>query len=481
MTLKTQPAKHKEFILAIESTYFAEHLVDNKLVEADGETFRQVVPYDFKTFWDLALPYLQISQRAGQEVDHTLRQLLPYLILKQKQADGTYLYFNYWRTKLSGEEKLHGDRSVGFGGHIDWMDLVPGLISEPGTIDLLKTILKSLDREADEELFVFFTDARGEKHRIPAEQWLIGLNAGYLILSKNEKVGRFHVGIVIEAEVHPQLKLTSEEPAIDMAGLASAEELLADPKLEDWSRLFLTFKHVEQVNYDAKLGVSKRRTAVDDLTDLIGEDTFQKIEQLVTELRQDPTPERDLEIHKEIDAFGFIQLVNHGDGVRWSFDQVEFNRLKAEREAPSETPLATQADVIRANAPTEWVEERIVELREARAKGNNAIAETILTLLNSQCVVVSETENGTSWTYDLVEPLNNEEEQKLTSGQTAEPVAEAQAETTTTDVQEETAATTTAVEAESAPASETAQTETVASDTTDSSSSDSDSSASSND
>jgi predicted NUDIX family phosphoesterase len=245
--LKSTPSKHTEFILAVENSYFMEYLVNNKLVQADGQTFQRVVPFDFKAFCQDAIPYLVISQRAALEKNSKYRQLLPYFMIRKMDLKTEQtMYMNYWRAKQSGESRLLGGRSVGGGGHIEVNDIVPlfthdlhaGPTAISGSIDLASTILLSQDREADEEFILkSYTEPNAT-----ASSLLAGSFPTHLIISNDPVVGVFHVGLVTDVEMFPTDELTSgEEGAVAIAPFATIEELMADPKLEDWSSLYLQY------------------------------------------------------------------------------------------------------------------------------------------------------------------------------------------------------------------------------------------------
>src|ERR1700761_9019878 len=63
---------------------------------------------DGYTFW---------NSRAQAEQDPEIKQVIPYVLVFRGDS-----ILRYRRTKLSGESRLHGQRSIGFGGHVSYLD-----------------------------------------------------------------------------------------------------------------------------------------------------------------------------------------------------------------------------------------------------------------------------------------------------------------------------------------------------------------------
>lgn len=94
-------------------------------------------------------------------------QLIPYVSFTALEPQsGQLLFMTYERPVTGGEERLHGDKSVGFGGHIDSLEEVRGELmgsveAYPGfefpavqmtRQDLVETIYNTAVREVQEEL-----------------------------------------------------------------------------------------------------------------------------------------------------------------------------------------------------------------------------------------------------------------------------------------------------------------------------------------
>jgi len=154
-----------------------------------------------------------IMQRALLETNSKFRQLIPYVVVKQGDK-----YLAYERSKSGGESRLHNLFSIGIGGHVDAVDAV---YDEKGVFQLTDTLRTGMYRELHEELGL-------------AESDFLGMTTiGYL--SKDvTPVDEVHLGIVLVAEVHADLVITSKEDALNLAGFLAADEL-AKLNLESWS------------------------------------------------------------------------------------------------------------------------------------------------------------------------------------------------------------------------------------------------------
>ena len=154
-----------------------------------------------------------IMQRALLETNPKFRQLIPYVVVKQGDK-----YLAYERSVSGGESRLHNLFSIGIGGHVDAVDAV---YDEKGVFQLTDTLRTGMYRELHEELGLTESDFLGMT------------TIGYL--SKDvTPVDEVHLGIVLVAEVHADLVVTSKEDALNLAGFLAADEL-AKLNLESWS------------------------------------------------------------------------------------------------------------------------------------------------------------------------------------------------------------------------------------------------------
>lgn len=148
--------------------------------------------------------------RATAEDDPTHKQLIPYCVFRHGDS-----ILHYTRGKAGGESRLHAQRSVGVGGHINPVDTGGGK-KGPDAYQA------AVSREIDEELAI----TGRHDHRIIA-----------LLNDDTNPVGQVHLGVVHLVELETA-EVTSREDAIANLGFASLADL-AGPmfeSLETWSQ-----------------------------------------------------------------------------------------------------------------------------------------------------------------------------------------------------------------------------------------------------
>jgi predicted NUDIX family phosphoesterase len=161
-----------------------------------------------------------LLERAAAEVDESHRQIIPYLVLS---GGGTV--FSYARTERGGEQRLHGRRSIGVGGHVNAADLPGGL--GPLTRAPEAGLIAAARRELVEET-VGADDA--------TLRWL-----GF-IRDQSSAVARVHFGVVFAAAVDPSRARLSDEGAMTDARFSTIAALAAERHLyERWSQLVLDY------------------------------------------------------------------------------------------------------------------------------------------------------------------------------------------------------------------------------------------------
>jgi predicted NUDIX family phosphoesterase len=166
-----------------------------------------------------------MSDRAVCETDPSLLQLLPYCTITDRQNNKLFVYS---RGKGGEEARLHGNLSIGVGGHID-TDLserpVHGHELAEATANLMAT---ELIREVEEEV--------GYKSPV-YENWLTST----LIYDDTNPVGQVHLGILAELDVSSPDDLgPTEVGIIEGSQWMSLDELLAPAvfdRLENWSKI----------------------------------------------------------------------------------------------------------------------------------------------------------------------------------------------------------------------------------------------------
>jgi len=161
------------------------------------------------------LTQAQFLPRDQAEVDPSFKQLIPYSVLRHGSE-----VFRYQRSAWGGERRLHGQASVGVGGHINRSDVLPLWLDVTPIVDWAR------DREIAEEFDV----------ASPGQPRLVGF-----LNDDTTEVGLVHLGVVYEywldhADVHPREKRVHIH-----YGFAPIAELLAHvAEYESWSQFIIT-------------------------------------------------------------------------------------------------------------------------------------------------------------------------------------------------------------------------------------------------
>ena len=149
--------------------------------------------------------------RDEAEHDSTFKQLVAYSAVCSDD-----LYLTYLRGKDLGEARLHGNRSIGIGGHINSDDHANLFLD-----DHLKV---AAFREIDEEIHI------PEKY---------DLRLAGLLNDDSNDVGKVHLGLVYVAELKkPEVK--KRERGIARIAFETPEELRARrEEFETWSQILI--------------------------------------------------------------------------------------------------------------------------------------------------------------------------------------------------------------------------------------------------
>jgi predicted NUDIX family phosphoesterase len=160
--------------------------------------------------------HISYRPRSEMEQDPSFKQLIPYVIFRHRDAEGTTSVFQYTRGKGQGEGRLHSKRSVGIGGHISTLDA-----DRPHTTDVYE---QGLRRELEEEVII---DTRYESSCVG------------LINDDETEVGRVHLGVVHLFDVERPAVQPRESELIE-CGFRPVEQLLKElPGFETWSQICL--------------------------------------------------------------------------------------------------------------------------------------------------------------------------------------------------------------------------------------------------
>jgi predicted NUDIX family phosphoesterase len=143
-------------------------------------------------------------ERPAAEEDTTLKQIIPYLVLRD--VDRIFLMK---RTRAGGDARLHDHFTIGVGGHMN-----------PGD----GSVLRCLRREWSEELVADF---------VPGFEFLGLLN------DDEVEVGRHHLGIVYLADAAARHVEIRETHKLSGAFETLAVVRAAYDRMETWSQLVL--------------------------------------------------------------------------------------------------------------------------------------------------------------------------------------------------------------------------------------------------
>lgn len=221
--------KRPQFILAMDASFW--------------DNVNDLVLMDKDEFLREAQEHLIYGQREKLEKDVRFRQLLPYQLFYQKDEDGTIRYLAYTRTNKGAEVKLHDNRSIGWGGHIDLADVNVD-DKDHSIIDLEETLIYASNRERNEEVR-FIGNERHDTLDFRVEGVDI---AGFIAQQYTNQayptddppVGLVHLGLIILTPIPAGYTAYSNEAEIEKIELLSAKEMLADPRpIEDWTRIIL--------------------------------------------------------------------------------------------------------------------------------------------------------------------------------------------------------------------------------------------------
>lgn len=239
-------AKHAEFILAVRNTEDVGFTSQNGIVKAPRLDWLAA-----------AQSQLIIAQRAQLEKDERYRQLLPYTIIRT-QREGITKFVPYQRMKGVGESRLAGNVSIGWGGHVDLLDVHTGNMGSDSigygrtqemggvspVVNLSFTLHKASAREQREELLIHDIDGRIVRLEIATE------STDLFIADQSNDVGKVHLGLIMHAFVPGHYTVGAKEAELRSMEPMTGEELLAaeeagEFELESWTRLYLKHAQIE--------------------------------------------------------------------------------------------------------------------------------------------------------------------------------------------------------------------------------------------
>ncbi len=195
--------------------------IDELIAVVTTETFlSQLIERPNSKFFDVN--YVELLQksnampRAEAEETEEFVQIIPLFFVHNERS-----YLTYKRTKRLPEKRLHGTRSINFGGHLQVEDF-PSLFAQDPSV-----VQESLQRELREEL-------RFE----PDEKAVSFFGA---IHDRSNFFARQHVGLIFEVISGSTVNVDTNEPGfLTSIEFASKQKILDDKdQFDDWTFLVL--------------------------------------------------------------------------------------------------------------------------------------------------------------------------------------------------------------------------------------------------
>lgn len=200
----------KEPVLCISQDALKEQRIPN--------TGMGILPFDWSK---VDLDHVALMTRnicdnhAHKSVGEYFPQIIPYIVVRNQEGK----ILTYSRGK-GAEDRLHAFRSIGFGGHIDYMDT----FNHP--THLISAIQVGADREIAEEL-----DADGNIY--------LNKQPNNIIIDYTNAVGKVHVGVLYEITLD---EVNTDTNEISDAMWLSLDELKQSiDKYENWSKLAINY------------------------------------------------------------------------------------------------------------------------------------------------------------------------------------------------------------------------------------------------
>jgi predicted NUDIX family phosphoesterase len=242
--------KYPSFILAVDAAPIKKivtaNVVDSKpmwwLKDLGGEHVWEAAEEQPNT--ERINAHLSIRQRQLLENDASFLQILPYTLIGYRNALGEVHMTTYYRKKGHGEERLEGNMSFGWGGHVEIEDLA---WRENGDLDFDQTVFQNLVRELGEEC-IFIDTRTGEE--VSVHDLVPSLNAlvaqGFILDERND-VGKHHLALVNLLVLPGYIKLVKREKEHLQGEVMSVDQLLAAiASFEPWSEIIINSHYANQ-------------------------------------------------------------------------------------------------------------------------------------------------------------------------------------------------------------------------------------------
>jgi predicted NUDIX family phosphoesterase len=155
---------------------------------------------------------VEFKYRGCAETNPYYKQLIPYILIKN--PNGKFL--SYSRGKGSGENRLHGLHTLGFGGHIDYDE----------NKESENVIFSTIQRELKEELNLDIKDKTKLKPEI-------------VIYMDDSEVNKVHLGLVYILELESDIEINQGETDILLDREWVDLNKIDKDKYETWSKIIV--------------------------------------------------------------------------------------------------------------------------------------------------------------------------------------------------------------------------------------------------
>lgn len=186
------------------------------------------VPSDAFSFINRKVVDTTESQTLDALLAPAFPQILGYIVIKHGDK-----YLSYAR-KYSGEARLLGARSIGFGGHVDLADYGFTAVQTGDEPSMVQVLQFSIERELFEELELESLDETSIEFK-------------GLIVDTTNDVGKVHRGLLCVIELDDPSDVSSTKETQDLKWF-TLNELKEDLELyENWSKLAINSQLIHGV------------------------------------------------------------------------------------------------------------------------------------------------------------------------------------------------------------------------------------------
>lgn len=250
-----------EFVLCVRTEVFDE-IVSNKgavfsdsFCESDGSStspvsgVMQTLDSLFRDVLRRSIPVLQDDLSIGFlsrdvcEHDPSYKQIIPYTILSyDDHSSQEWELLSYWRSTASSEERLHGNCSIGIGGHVNVEDVNLGNPYE----GLAEVLSRCRYREIYEEVAMNWQSLLFPEN----ESRFIGI-----INDDSNDVGKVHLGLVYEHFLVSKDIYPKENALKTFEFMTVAKQKENYEFMESWSQIVYRYLEKEEEERKEFLGI----------------------------------------------------------------------------------------------------------------------------------------------------------------------------------------------------------------------------------